>query len=316
MGDGAFARVRRMADLTVQLGRLTFPNPVWTASGTFGYGLEYEEMTDLSRLGAVVVKGISLKPVKGNPPPRITETSAGMLNSIGLHNIGLDAFLNDKLPRLREKTPNVIANCWGTTVDEYVRVAEALGKARGIKALEVNISCPNVKKGGITFGTDPNVARELAVAMRKATDAFLIFKLSPNVTDITEIALALEDADADALSAINTITGLAVDLEKRRPRLGGITGGLSGPAIKPVALRMVWQVAGAVKIPVVGIGGIMDARDAMEFLVVGASAVQVGTASFANPGAATEIIDEMRDYLDQKEIPRAADLIGTFETGG
>jgi dihydroorotate dehydrogenase (NAD+) catalytic subunit len=305
-----------VADLTVTLGRLTFPNPVWTASGTFGYGVEYDELTDLSRLGGIVVKGISLQPVKGNPPPRIVETSAGMLNSIGLQNIGLRSFLDDKLPVLRAKNANVIANCWGTTVDEYCRVAEALGNAEGVKALEVNISCPNIKKGGITFGTDPDVAGDLARAMRNATDAFLIFKLSPNVTDIAEMARALEDAGADALSAINTITGMAVDLEKRRPVLGGVTGGLSGPAIKPVALRMVWQTVRAVSIPVVALGGIMEAKDALEYILVGAACVQVGTATFANPATAIEIIDGIDAWLDAHNMTSLDDLRGKLEVAG
>lgn len=302
-----------MADLTVRLGRLTFPNPVWTASGTFGYGLEFEEMMDLSRLGGIVVKGLSLEPVKGNPPPRITETAAGMINSIGLHNVGVRAFIENKLPRLREITPNVIANCWGTTVDEYVRVAEILGNEDGIKALEVNISCPNIKKGGIAFGTDPQVAHELATAMRKATGAFLIFKLSPNVTNIATIATALEDAGADALSAINTLTALAIDLDKRKPKLGGVTGGLSGPAIKPVALHLVWRAAQAVQIPIVGIGGIMTARDALEFVVAGASCIQVGTANFSSPGAAIDILEGIETYLDGHGIASLSEMVGTLE---
>ena len=303
-----------MADLAVRLGRLTFPNPVWTASGTFGYGTELADLVDLSRLGGIVVKGISLEPVSGNPPPRVVETASGMLNSIGLHNVGLRAFLAEKLPRLRDVNENVVANCWGVTVDDYCRVAEALGKADGIKALEVNISCPNIKKGGIAFGTDPEVAHDLAVRIRAATDAFLIFKLSPNVTDIVAIARALVDAGADALSAINTLSGLAIDLEKRRPKLGGVTGGLSGPAIKPIALRMVWQVARAVEIPVVGIGGIMDATDALEHLVCGARCVQVGSATFANPGAAIEILDGIDAWLDARGIAAVGDVVGTLRT--
>jgi dihydroorotate dehydrogenase (NAD+) catalytic subunit len=303
-----------MADLTVRLGRLTFPNPVWTASGTFGYGVEYQDVIDLSRLGGIVVKGISLLPVTGNPPPRIVETASGMLNSIGLHNIGVRAFLDDKLPRLRAVSENVIVNCWGVTADDYCRVAEVLGKAEGVRALEVNISCPNIKKGGIAFGTDPDVAGDLAARMRAATDAFLIFKLSPNVTDVTAIARALQEAGADALSAINTLTGLAIDLETRTPKLGGITGGLSGPAIKPVALRMVWQTARAVSIPVVGIGGIMDARDALEHIVCGARCIQVGTATFARPGVAIEILDGIAAYLDERGIPSIESLVGTLRT--
>lgn len=301
-----------MADLTVQLGRLTFPNPVWTASGTFGYGLEYAELTDLSRLGGIVVKGISLKPHQGNPTPRIVETASGMLNSIGLHNIGLDAFLNDKLPKLREINENVIANCWGVTVEEYERVAEALGKAPGIKALEINISCPNIKKGGIAFGTDPDTAHELAVRIRQATDAFLIFKLSPNVTDITRIAKAVVDAGADALSCINTITGLAIDLKTRKPKIAGVTGGLSGPAIKPIALRMVWQVAKAVDVPVIGVGGISNAEDALEHIVCGASCIQVGTANFPNPKATIEIIDGINAYLLENKIASVSEMIGSI----
>jgi dihydroorotate dehydrogenase (NAD+) catalytic subunit len=299
-------------DLAVTIGNMILKNPVMTASGTFGYGEEYAPFVDLNRLGAVVVKGLSLEPRSGNPPPRIMETPAGMLNAVGLQNVGVRAFIAQKLPFLRKFDTAVIANIFGETVDEYRRVAEILSGAEGVHAIEVNISCPNVNKGGIAFGARPDLAAEVTRRVRGETGFPLIVKLTPNVTDIAEIALAVEAAGADAISLINTITGMSVDIEKRRPHLANITGGLSGPAIRPVALRMVWQVVRAVKIPVIGIGGIMTASDALEFFITGATAIQVGTANFVNPVAVLEIIDGIREYLIRHEIADIAELIGSL----
>jgi dihydroorotate dehydrogenase (NAD+) catalytic subunit len=300
-------------DLSVNIGRLRLENPVMTASGTFGYGGEFDGLMDLNRLGGIIVKGISLLPAKGNPPPRIVETACGMLNAIGLENVGLEAFINDKLPFLKTLAVPVIANIYGKTVDEYVRLAERLETIDPVAGVEVNISCPNVTAGGVAFGVDPNLAYDVIKAVRQKTKKAVIAKLSPNVTDITEIARKVEDAGADAISLINTLTGMAIDIDSRRPVLANITGGLSGPAIKPVALRMVWQTAQVVKVPLIGIGGIMTARDALEFMVAGATAVQVGTANFVNPRATMEILDGITSYLIQKGIKKAKDLIGTLK---
>ena len=302
-----------MADLTTQIGPIKLPNPVLAASGTFGYGLEFEDFVDLSRIGAVVVKGLSLEPWGGNRPPRVIETASGMLNSIGLQNIGMAAFAADKLPRLRELGARVIVNFWGETTEQYAELAGRLGELEGLIALEANISCPNHERGGIHFGTDPGTVRELTAAVRKATALPLIVKLSPNVTDIRPIAIAAQEGGADAVSLINTLTGMAVDLESRRPVLGGVTGGLSGPAIKPVALRMVWEAAGAVEIPVIGMGGIATGRDALEFMMVGATAVQVGTATFADPSAPIRIIAEMSAALDELGLKSASEIVGTIQ---
>ncbi|BBO74060.1 dihydroorotate dehydrogenase B (NAD(+)), catalytic subunit [Desulfosarcina widdelii] len=301
-------------NLTVDLGGLKLKNPVMTASGTFGYAREFEAYLDLNRLGAVIVKGLSLEPSKGNPPPRIVETACGMLNAIGLENVGVEAFIHDKLPFLRSLSVPTLANIYGKTVDEYALLAERLEPLDTVKGVEVNISCPNVKEGGVAFGSDPEITREVVAAVREKTRKHLMVKLSPNVTDIVKIARAAEDAGADSLSVINTITGMAVDLATRRPKLANITGGLSGPAIKPVALRMVWQTAQAVGIPVVGVGGIMTAKDALEFMLVGATAVQVGTANFVNPGGTMEIIDGMAAWLEEQGIGDVKALIGTLET--
>jgi dihydroorotate dehydrogenase (NAD+) catalytic subunit len=301
-------------NLTVTIGNMILKNPVMTASGTFGYGEEYAPFVDLNRLGAVVVKGLSLEPRSGNPPPRIMETPAGMLNAVGLQNVGVRAFIAEKLPFLRMFDTAVIANIFGETVDEYRRVAEILTGAEGVHAIEVNISCPNVDKGGIAFGAHPDLAAEVTRRVRGETGFPLIVKLTPNVTDIAEIALAVEAAGADAISLINTITGMSVDIEKRRPHLANITGGLSGPAIRPIALRMVWQAVRAVKIPVIGIGGIMTASDALEFFITGATAIQVGTANFVNPVAMLEIIDGIREYLVRHGIADVAELIGSLNT--
>jgi dihydroorotate dehydrogenase (NAD+) catalytic subunit len=305
---------RTSPDLAIAIGGLTLKNPIMTASGTFGYGEEYAPFVDLNRLGAVIVKGLSLEPRSGNPPPRIMETPSGMLNAVGLQNIGVRAFIADKLPSLRRYDTAVIANIFGETVDEYRRVAEIISAAEGIHAIEVNISCPNVKRGGISFGATPEAAAEVTRMIRNETDLPLIVKLTPNVTDITKIALAAEAAGADALSLINTLTGMSVDIERRRPHLANVTGGLSGPAIRPIALRMVWQVVRTVKIPVIGIGGIMTASDALEFLITGARAVEIGTANFIRPAATTEILDGTIDYMVRHKIGRIADLIGSLES--
>lgn len=299
--------------MEVSLGPLRLKNPLMTASGTFGYGEEYADFNDLSRLGAVIVKGLSLRPRRGNPPPRIVETAAGMLNAIGLENVGVRAFIREKLPFLKDFDVPVIANIFGETVDEYGEIAGLLTGAGGVSALELNISCPNVQKGGASFGTDPEAAAGITQRVKSVTDLPVIVKLTPNVTDITEIAASVEAAGADALSLINTITGMSIDLERRRPHLKNITGGLSGPAIKPIALRMVWQTVKRVSIPVIGIGGITTAGDALEFLMVGARAVQIGTANFIAPRAVTDIINGMEDYLKRRNIGDVNDLIGALK---
>ncbi len=300
-------------DLSVDIGGLKLKNPVMTASGTFGYGREFSRFMDLETLGGVVVKGLSLTPSRGNPPPRVVETASGMLNAIGLENVVLAAFIKDKLPYLQRLDTAVVVNIYGQTIDAYAELAERLEECEGVAALEVNISCPNVKAGGIAFGADPKAAHAVVSAIRKRTRLPMWVKLSPNVTDVTTIARAAADAGADALSLINTLTGMAIDVDTRRPVLANITGGLSGPAIKPVALRMVWQVAQAVDLPVVGIGGIMTTEDALEFLIAGASAVQVGTANFVNPRTAVEIVAGMLRYCEENGLVRLGDLTGTLD---
>ena len=301
--------------MAVQIGNLRLKNPVMTASGTFGYGEEYSEYVDLNRLGAIVVKGLSLQPRPGNPPPRIMETTGGMLNAIGLQNIGVDVFIEEKLPFLRKHDVAVVANIYGESYAEYQKVARKLSSVKGVHALEVNVSCPNVKKGGLSFGSDPRIAALVTRKVKEETDLPVIIKLTPNVTDITAIAVAVEKAGADAVSLINTLTGMSVNLKTRTPHLKNITGGLSGPAIKPVALRMVWQVVKCVSIPVIGIGGIMNAGDALEFMVLGARAVQVGTANFVNPHATTDILEGMQEYLRYNNIKDVNEVIGTFNEG-
>jgi dihydroorotate dehydrogenase (NAD+) catalytic subunit len=301
------------ADIETNIGGIILKNPVMTASGTFGYGREFETFADLDRLGGIIVKGLSLTPSKGNPPPRIIETPCGMLNAIGLENVGLDAFITEKLPFLRKLRTPVFVNIYGNTIEQYAELANRLNDVQGIAGIEVNISCPNVKAGGIAFGTDAQAAYNVVKAVRESTKLPTIVKLSPNVTDITVIAKSAEDAGADAISLINTITGMAVDLRTRRPHLANITGGLSGPAIKPVALRMVWQTVQAVNIPVIGIGGIMNADDALEFLVVGAAAVQIGTANFINPHIAINVIDGIMKYMQKNQIRKITEIIGTLE---
>jgi dihydroorotate dehydrogenase (NAD+) catalytic subunit len=300
-------------DLSVDIGGLTLQNPVMTASGTFGYAREFKELLDLDRLGAVIVKGLSLYPSKGNPPPRIVETPCGMLNAIGLENVGLEAFVKDKVPFLKRLKIPALVNVYGTNVAAYAELAARLNDIDTVAGIEVNISCPNVKEGGVAFGSDPLMAAQVVQAVRKQYHGFLMVKLSPNVTDIVQIAKSAAGAGADCLSLINTITGMAIDIHTRKPKIANITGGLSGPAIRPVAVRMVWQVAQAVALPVVGIGGIMTAQDALEFIIAGASAVQVGTANFVNPRATMEVIDGIRTYLQQKGISSLRQLIGTVQ---
>jgi len=306
-------KTKTSVNMAVNLGRLKLKNPVMTASGTFGYGEEYADYVDLSQLGAIVVKGLSLKPRLGNPPPRIMETAGGMLNAIGLQNIGVDAFIDEKLPFLKKFDVKVIANIYGETYDEYIKIAKKLSMAKGVHALEVNISCPNVKRGGVSFGSDPKTAAQVTRKIKDETSLPVIVKLTPNVTDIAAIAEAVEKAGADAISLINTLTGMSVDLKTRMPHLKNITGGLSGPAIKPIALRMVWQVVQRVSVPVIGIGGIMTAEDALEFLVLGAKAVQIGTANFVNPHATIDILEEMQNYLQRNKIKDINQIIGTFQ---
>ena len=301
------------SSLNVNIGGVELKNPVMTASGTFGYGKEFDELFDLGRLGAIVVKGLSLLPAPGNPPPRIIETPCGMLNAIGLENIGIEAFVKYKLPFLRQFSTPVVVNIYGKTIEEYAELAARIDGLDDVAAIEVNISCPNVKAGGVAFGVDPHAAAAVVKSVRKRTSKSLMVKLSPNVTDIADIARSAEGSGADSVSLINTITGMMIDIEKRKPVLANITGGLSGPAIKPVALRMVWQVAGAVKIPVIGIGGIMTAEDALAFIIAGATAVQVGTANFINPRATVEIIENMATFMEAHNIRHIRDLIGTLE---
>ncbi len=301
-------------DMTVNCAGILLRNPVMTASGTFGYGEEFAEYVDLESIGAFVTKGLSLKPRAGNPTPRIVETPGGMLNAIGLQNVGIDAFIEKKVPFFRSVNTPAIANFFGNTVDEYAEMTRRLDEVSEVAGLEINISCPNVKQGGIVFGTDPACAASVVSACRAATSKPLIVKLSPNVTDVVVMAKACQDAGADALSLINTLTGMAIDLNRRRPVLANITGGFSGPAIKPIALRMVWQVAQAVDLPVIGIGGIMNATDALEFILAGASAVQVGTASFINPGAAQQIAADMEAWMIANGVADIRSLIGALET--
>lgn len=303
-----------MADLSVKIGPLALKNPVMTASGTFGYGSEYDRFHPIRELGAVVVKGIAPWPSHGNPVPRIAETTAGMLNAIGLQGPGVDAFLHDEhyLPWLRESGATVIVNIWGKSPSDYAVVAERLSSSegRGIAALEINVSCPNVKEGGLAFGTDPRALSDVVSVVRRVTKLPLIVKLSPNVSRIADFAKAAEAAGADALSLINTIPAMAIDVETWRPKLANVTGGLSGPAVKPVAVKLVYEAARAVSIPIIGMGGIMDALDAVEFMLAGASAVAVGTATFADPYAPIKIVRGLNDYLDRHGLARAADLVG------
>ena len=305
---------QQSCNLSVKVGGILMKNPVMTASGTFGYGQEFASLLDLNKLGGIVVKGLSCKPSAGNPPPRTIETCGGMLNAIGLENIGLEAFAQEKLPFLKSFETPILLNIYGRKIQDYAELAERIDDMEGIAGIEVNISCPNVKAGGAAFGTDPKMAFEVVSAVREKTGLPLIAKLSPNVTDIKIIAQSVEKAGADAVSLINTITGMAVDVATRRPKLANITGGLSGPAIKPIAIRMVWEVARAVRVPIIGIGGIMNAMDALEFLITGASAVQIGTANFVNPLATVEIIEGIKSYLVENNIEDINDVIGSLRT--
>jgi dihydroorotate dehydrogenase (NAD+) catalytic subunit len=302
-------------DISVTIGDMELKNPVMTASGTFGYGEEYAELLDLSRLGAVVVKGLSLMPKEGNPPPRIVETASGMLNAIGLQNIGIERFVHEKVPFLRTYDTQIIVNFFGDSIDEYVAAAERLSAVDGIHGLEMNISCPNKQAGWCIFGTDPRVTSQVVGAVRKATRLPLIVKLSPNVTDISLMAKVAVDAGADALSVINTLTGMAIDIRTRKPKLANRTGGLSGPAIKPVAVRMVYEVYKAVNVPIIGMGGIMNAEDALEFIIAGASAVAVGTANFIHPTVSVDIIDGITAFLAQEHIADISSIRGTAHAG-
>jgi dihydroorotate dehydrogenase (NAD+) catalytic subunit len=303
-------------NLSVDLGPLHLKNPVMVASGTFGYGQEYAALVPPDRLGGVVVKGISVEPRSGNPPPRIWETCGGMLNSIGLQNVGLRAFLEEKLPWLRRLSVPVVVNLFGNTVEEYAELAAALDGEEGIDALEINISCPNVKAGGMVFGSEPRMVFQVVSTVRSNTSLPLITKLTPNVTDITIAAKAAEEGGSDILSLINTVAGMAVDAKSRRPRLGNVVGGLSGPAIKPIALRQVWQVVQVATVPVIGLGGIISTEDALEFLIVGAKAIQVGTASFINPLITLEIIAGLENHLLEQGLHDINELIGTLEVPG
>lgn len=299
-----------MVKLGVNIGGLNLKNPVLTASGTFGYGEEFADFIDLNRLGGFVIKGTTINHREGNPYPRMAETPSGMLNAVGLQNKGVDYFIDNIYPRIKDVDSNVIVNVSGATIDDYVAVCEKFTPLDKINAIEVNISCPNVKQGGMAFGTTADGAAQVARAVRKAFPKTVIIKLSPNVTDITEIARAVEAEGADAVSLINTLLGMAIDVERQRPYLSTITGGLSGPAVRPVAVRMVWQVAKAVNIPVVGLGGIMNGRDAIEFMLAGARAIQVGTANFVDPSVTMKIIDYMEDYCQRHGISDINDIVG------
>lgn len=299
-----------MVDLSTEFAGIRLKNPVITASGTFGYGEEFCQLVDLNLLGGLVVKGLSVEPMTGAPPPRLHETPCGMLNAIGLQNVGVECFAKEKLPLLRKYDTRIFANVFGYSTDEYRRVVEILNHSTGLSGYEINISCPNVKKGGIIYGSDPSATYEVVKSVKQAARLPVIVKLSPNVTDVTAIARAAEEAGADALSLVNTLLGMSIDIETAKPRLGNITGGLSGPAIKPVALRMVYQVVRAVRIPVIGIGGICSAEDALEFLLAGAQAIQVGTANFLDPKASIKIIQGLSDFCARKKIRTLRSLIG------
>lgn len=312
MMDNTMTDNIKRPNLEVEIAGIKLRNPVMPASGTFGYGEEYEPFLDLEKIGAIITKGLSLKPKAGNPTPRIAETISGMLNAIGLQNVGVEAFIKHKVPFLQNIDTPSIVNFFGNTLDEYGEVAKRLNDIDGIAGAELNISCPNVKKGGIVFGTDPVAASEVVSLVRKNLDKPLIVKLTPNVTDITVIARAVEAAGADAISCINTLTGMSIDIHTRKPRLANRTGGLSGPAIRPVAVRMVHQVVQSVKIPVIGVGGIVRGMDALEFLIAGATAVQVGTANFVDPAAMMTVIKEIEAFLVAEDIDDINEVIGSL----
>lgn len=302
-----------MVDLSVEIGGLKLKNPVMTASGTFGYGEEFADFVDLNRLGAFIVKGTTLHHREGNPYPRMVETPSGMLNAVGLQNKGVDYFIENIYPRLLKYDTNPIVNVSGAAIDDYVAVCEKLNDLSGIKAVEINISCPNVKQGGMAFGTTCSGAESVVKAVRDAYKGTMIVKLSPNVTDIAEIAKAVEAAGADSVSLTNTFLGMAIDVERMKPYLSTITGGLSGACIRPIAVRMVWQVSRAVKIPVIGLGGIMNGRDAVEFLLAGATAVQLGTANFVDPAVTIKVIDYIQDFLQRHQMSSVKELIGAMK---
>jgi dihydroorotate dehydrogenase (NAD+) catalytic subunit len=301
-------------DLSVRIGSLTLKNPVIAASGCFGYGVEYADAVDLSTLGGVAVKGLFLAEREGHTPPRIVETPAGMLNAIGLQGIGVRRFIAEKMPELRARGATVIVNVCGTTIDEYAEVSRLLSDAGGVGAIELNISCPNIKEGGIQFGCSLTGTFDVVSAVRKVTDLPIIPKLTPNVTDVASFARAAEDAGADAVSLVNTFLAMAIDVETRRPKISNVVGGLSGPAIRPIAVRMVYECHQTVKIPVIGMGGIADARDALEFMIAGATAVQVGTANFVDPFIWPKLVDGITDYMRRHQIARVTDLVGTVNT--
>lgn len=302
-----------MDRLKVNIGALELKNPVMTASGTFGYGTEYADFIDLGRLGGILVKGTTLEPREGNDYPRMAETPSGMLNSVGLQNKGVHYFVSDIYPKIKKYDTNIIVNVSGSTLEDYVACTEALVGLDKIPAIELNVSCPNVKEGGMAFGTSCASAAQVVRAVRKVYDKTLIVKLSPNVTDIAEIALAVEAEGADSISLVNTFLGMSIDAEKRRPRLSTITGGLSGPCIKPIALRMVWQVYKAVKVPIIGMGGISNWEDAIEFILAGSTAIQIGTYNFINPAVSVEVVDGILDYMDRHNIDSINDLVGKLD---
>ena len=306
--------VKPQPDLSVNIGSLRLPNPLIAASGCFGYGVEYSDVVDLSTLGGVAVKGLFLAEREGHPPPRIVETPAGMLNAIGLQGIGVHRFVREKLPELRDRRAIVFVNICGTTIDEYVELARILSDADGVAALELNISCPNIKEGGITFGCSLPGTHAVVSAVRKVTSLPVIPKLTPNVTDVSSFARAAEEAGADAISLVNTFLAMAIDVETRRPKLSNIVGGLSGPAIRPIAVRMVYECRRAVKIPIIGMGGIANTADVLEFMIAGANAVQVGTANFVDPFIWRSLLDGLADYVTRHEIARLADVVGTIDT--
>lgn len=299
-----------MAGLITYLGKLVLKNPVLVSSGTFGYGFEYKDIVDIERLGAIVLKTVTIKPRRGNPPPRIWETDSGMLNAIGLQNDGIDNLLKSKLPLIKGLNIPVIVNIAGETLDEYVELTARLEPVQEIPAIELNVSCPNVKKGGVRFGEDAYILGRLVKAVRKKTKKVLITKLTPNVTNIVEIAKSAEDAGSDVISMVNTFLAMAIDIKAMRPRLGNVTGGLSGPAIRPIAVRMVWQVAKAVKVPIIGMGGICTAEHALEFIIAGATAVSIGTANFLNPGVGIEIVEGLKRYMEENGIGDLSEIRG------
>ena len=302
-----------MADLSVNIGKLNMANPVMTASGTFGYGLEFEDFVDLEKIGGIIVKGSNLHRREGNPYPRMAETPMGMLNAVGLQNKGVHYFVDNIYPKIKDIKTNMIVNVSGSQIEDYAETARIINELDNIPAIELNISCPNVKQGGMAFGVTAKGAAEVVKAVRDVYNKTLIVKLSPNVTDITEIARAAEGAGADSVSLINTLLGMAIDAEKRKPILSTVTGGMSGAAVKPIALRMVWQVAKAVKIPVIGLGGIMNWKDAVEFMLAGATAIQIGTANFIDPAITVKVAEGINDYLDRHGYSSVRDIIGALE---